>query len=180
MTRPFLVLPQPLQRFLAATPLCLIAMGLALALVGCSSTPKPSPDRRSVEITGDRETSAMTVPVYIYAANGQYEKEKLEGDINSFLANLPRPSPEFKSFKLTSAPQTIDRNDPAWAIWLKQKNADYLVVVADLPLNYVDQPNNRRKTIPLDKKLWRKLSSREPLHVFIDKHGVNLLDIPSY
>lgn len=176
MTGPFLVLPKPLRRILAAIPLC----WLAIAMVGCSSNPKPSPDRRSVEIVGDRETSALTVPVYIYAANSLAEKEKVEGDINSFLANVPRPSPEFKSFKLTSAPQIIDRNDPAWAIWLKQRNADYLVVVADLPLNYVDQPNNRRKAIPLDKKLWRQLGSRDSLHVFIDKHGVSLVETPSY
>ncbi len=151
-------------------------------LTGCKTgPPKANPKPLNVHIQPAGEAARLTVHVYVGAAN-QYAKQLKEADVDRLLAelkNTPTNSPEFISFQLTDSPRDITTKDKHWEVWRGPKNADCLVVIADLPRHLMRQglPDPRRVEVPLDKNLWKNLQ-QNTVHVEISEKEVKLLDNP--
>ncbi len=146
---------------------------------GCKSgPPKPSPVKLGLQIQTSERAASLTIPVYIGAANQTYDKSWMEENVDQLLERIRTThSIDVKSFELTPGGTNITKQDPKWDIWLRQKHADHLVVVADLPKSFGGE-SHRRVQIPLDKKLWKQLPSDKTIHVEVLETGVTLLDAP--
>ena len=153
---------------------------LLVAVAGCRTTPKPpKPVARAIRISAAGQAANLTIKVYVGVANSMYAKDLMERNVDLFLKDAPQSQVEFKTFELTSEAVEIKKTDPIWNVWLRQKKGDHLVVIANLPLNY-GGGEKRRVNIPLDKRVWKHLPSKQPIRVEIRENGVQLLDNPSF
>ncbi|MCD6303485.1 MAG: hypothetical protein J7M21_00810 [Planctomycetes bacterium] len=78
--------------------------------------------------------------------------------------------------------QTLKKNDPIWNVWLKQRKAKYLFVLAYMPWITADQPGQadpRRIILPLDIKRWDMyLWGSETIPIQLGAGGITALRQP--
>src|SRR5262249_21169072 len=73
---------------------------------------------------------------------------------------------------------TISKTDQMWDIWASH-GVTYLVVLADLPDSFQDQPGEldpRRRVVPLDKTRWPGIDT---IRINVMKTGVKLETMPA-
>lgn len=150
-----------------------------LPLFGCKSRPpRAYPIALNVAIQTTPQAASLTIPVYVGAGNQTYDKGLLEEPVDPLLERLRSSQPiDIKRFQLTLSGTNITKLDPQWSLWLRQKRADHLVVIADLPKNFGGE-SRRRLVLPLDGKLWRRLPKDRTVRVEVQETGVTLLTPP--
>jgi hypothetical protein len=152
----------------------------AVVLAGCrTGAPNPKPIALNIQATG--EAAKLTIHVYIGAAN-QYARGLKEDPVDQILSDLkssPPSTEDFVSFQLTESPKEISLKDPHWAVWRGPKNADWLIIIADLPRDMMrpGAEDPRRLAVPLDKNLWKHLTDHT-VHVEISEKEVKMLENP--
>ena len=160
-----------LSRCRAGVAAGVAAVGFTLFLMGCASAPDPQP--LCIVIEGEDKAEVVGIPVYVGSADLLYYPFLL-GNLDEVMADLRRGiRPEVTKFNLTAGKTTIPVADAHWKTWLKERRADQVVVIADLPANL---GGDRRVSIPLDHRGWADLKD-QTVHVRIKAGGVQLVEV---
>jgi hypothetical protein len=164
-----------------------VLVGLAIVFGGCS-TCKPGggpgkPLAYNLHVNLSPTLKESSVVVDVIPAN-EYDLERLRTySINKYweAADPMREDLAKVSFSFVSGNDLnceIKAADPRWQKWIKS-GAQYLVVIADLPGVYQDQPGSqdpRRQILPICKCYWP--SGTKDLMVAVQTSGVRVVTAP--
>jgi len=160
--------------------ICATLASLAvLALVGCSTAPKPR--NYNLKIECDQALAGSSIQLDIIGANAISDLPKWQSySVSDYWqpGNPMRRDAEkivLRFGQAKSNTQVFSGTDPIWNRWLAT-GALYLVVIVDLPGIASDREGNadpRRLILPLDSREWP--GNVETIELRVQEAGIRLL-----
>jgi hypothetical protein len=137
--------------------ICLLALcaSVAIAVVGCKSSPTGKPVAWNVSITKIKTTASIEVDLIGVATPNEenflsgLSREDYWKPDSQIRRDADKLGNKLTKFLQKDQPWIIERNDPQWQAWLK-RGVFELFVIARLP----EATGNWKVPLPLGRRVW--------------------------